>query len=97
MSLRLNSIGNWSYSEQHCTNIIAPYSPAGIQGYFPMRLIAVLFASLYMTSGAWADIPVQAPSETEVTKSLRRLRLPLPRRQFRRHKFQPPPPTPNPR
>ncbi len=34
-----------------------------------MRLIAVLFASLYITSGAWADIPVQAPSETEVTKS----------------------------
>jgi hypothetical protein len=34
-----------------------------------MRLIAVLFASLCMTSGAWADIPVQAPSETEVTKS----------------------------
>jgi hypothetical protein len=34
-----------------------------------VRLITVLLASLYLTSGAWADIPLQAPSGTEVTKS----------------------------
>ncbi len=34
-----------------------------------MRLICVLLASLYITSPGWADVPAQAPTEVEGTKS----------------------------
>ncbi len=68
MSRCLNDTGNWSYSEQHCPSIIDP-SLMPRSKVFPVRLITVLFASLYITSAAWADIPAQAPTESEVTKS----------------------------
>lgn len=34
-----------------------------------MRLICVLFASLYITSPGWADVPAQAATEVEATQS----------------------------